>query len=106
MDLINKIKKWPIEKKRIFSISVALFFTILIIILGFNVSSVWKDEATNTNLNKDNLINSIQKSISEIFDKAKPILDQAFSSSTQKEEETGQINSISSSFSTTSNIVR
>ena len=110
-NLISRIRKWPIEKKRIFSILVAVFLTILIIVLNSALNIIWKDETKNIPLNnKNSPINTIQESFSKIFSEAKPILDQAFGSSTSGQlNQTGeiidQINSTSSSFSTTSNIV-
>ena len=104
--IFSKIRKWPIEKKRVFSISMALFLTILIIILNSGLNLIWKDETKNTNVyNKNNPINTIQKSFSDILNEAKPALDQIFGSSTEDisassapiEKTVDQINSTSSS---------
>jgi hypothetical protein len=111
MSVINRIKKWSIKKKRIFTISVALFLTILIIFLNSVINSLWKDETKDNNFSgKNNPITSIKESFEKMFEQAKPILEQAFSSSTQNiatetEKIIDQNNSTSSSFSTTSNIV-
>ena len=114
MNWLNKIRKWPIEKKRIFSISVAVFLTIIIIILNYGLNLVWRDESNNIVDTQNNPIDTIQDSLSKIVDQAKPILDQAFSSSTQEmttqatqtDEIIDQINSTSSSFGTTSDVVQ
>lgn len=110
MKFLEKIRKWPIEKKRIFSISIAIFFTILVIILNSGINIIWKDETKNTAFDKNNPINLLQDSISKIYNEAKPVLDQVFGSSTndsssQTDKIVDQTNSTSSSFSTTSNIV-
>ena len=113
MDWLNKIRKWPIKKKRIFSVSFAIFFTILIIILNYNINLTWKNEPNNHIYDKNSPISTIQESLSKIFDQAKPALDQIFGtstgnlsiSSTSTENAIDQINSTSSSFDTSSNIV-
>jgi predicted PurR-regulated permease PerM len=111
-NLISKIRKWPIEKKRIFSISLALFFTVLVIILNFVLNMMWKAEEPSNRLSDENSsISDIQESFSKIFQEAKPALDQIFSSSTDTipqspREIIDQINSTSTSFSTTSDVVR
>jgi predicted PurR-regulated permease PerM len=111
MGIFNKIKKWSIKKKRIFAISIALFLTILVIVLNSVINSLWKDEARKNNFSdKNNPITSIKELFTKIINEAKPILGQVFGSSTQdKSSGTSQIidqnNSTSSSFSTTSNIV-
>ncbi|MFH1454767.1 MAG: hypothetical protein ABIF22_00340 [bacterium] len=116
MKFIDKARKWPVEKKRMFSIVLAIFFTFLIIIFNSGINLIWKDETQNITFSKNGPINSIQKSFSEILNKAKPMLEQVFSSSTEassimsgQTEGTGEIidqtNSTSSSFSTTSNVV-
>lgn len=104
MKFFNKIRKWSIEKKRIFAISTALFITILVIFLNSIINTVWPDNSKKVNLaGKNNPITSLQESFSKIFDEAQPILEKAFGSSTQQLID--QDISTSSSFSTTSNIV-
>lgn len=93
------------EKKRIFSISLAIFFTILILIFNYSLNLIWKEEKNNIRIyDKNSPINTIQESFSKIFSNAKPVLEQVFSSST-KDKIIDQINLASSSFSTISNIV-
>ena len=66
-----------------------------------------------TGFNQNNPINTIKESFSQIYNEAKPSLDQIFGSSTQdtttQTGQTGeiidQINSTSSSFSTSSEVV-
>jgi hypothetical protein len=107
MKFIDKIRKWPIEKKRTFSIIAAVFLTILIIVLNSGINLLWKDEAKHNNYSdKNNPINQIQESFAKIFNQVKPVLDQAFSSSTQNTPQViNQNNSGTSSFGTTSNII-
>lgn len=108
-NIINRIRKWPIERKRIFSVLLAVFLTVLIIIFNFSFNSIWKDNTKNTFIN-NNSINKIQKSFSEIIDESTPILEQIFSTSSQEtitetDKIIDQINSASSSLSTSSNVV-
>ena len=111
MNFLSEIKKWPIEKKRIFSISVAVFLTILIIILNSALNLIWKEEVPrNKLLDKNGPINTMQESFSKIFEEAKPALEQIFGTSTdsisgQGGEIVDQINTATTSFSTTSNVV-
>ena len=125
--IINRIRKWSIERKRIFSISIAIFLTILIIILNSGINILWKKESNNRFSAENNSINLIKESFKKIFDIAKPALEQAISSSTEifsalsaqpasstsstteqieKEEKiVDQINSTSSSFGTSSGVI-
>ncbi len=110
-NIIRKIRRWPTEKRRIFSILLAIFLTIFIIILNSGINLIWKDDAKNNDFMKNNAINSIQESLSGIINEAKPAFDNIFGSSTNKsatgtEEIIDQSNATSSSFSTTSNVVR
>jgi predicted PurR-regulated permease PerM len=104
MNFLDKVKRWPMKKKRIFSISLAVFLTVLIIVLNSAINLIWKDEMINKTTNKNNPIKLIQESFSKIFNVAKPALDQVFGSSTG-DKIIDQTNSASSSFSTTSNVV-
>jgi predicted PurR-regulated permease PerM len=112
MKLLAKIKKWPQEKKRIFSISLAIFVTILVIVLNSAINIIWKDDAKIIKPKNDSL-NSLQQSISQIVNEVQPVFDRVFSTTssttqnitTKTEEIIEQNNSTSSSFSTTSNIV-
>lgn len=104
--ILHQIKGWPIEKKRTFSLSLALFFTILIIILNSAFNLVWKDDVKKINYVQDNAISSMKKSFSEILNTTKPAIDRIFSSSSQVSEIVDQINSTSSSFSTSANVVQ
>ena|ERR1035437_7700508 len=99
---IKKIKSWSIEKKRIFSISIALVLTILIIVFNSGINLLWKDKTQKKNI--DTPLNSIQKSFSEIINESKPIFEKAFSSSTFNEIVKQNSQSTSSS-STSTNIV-
>ena len=94
MKLLDKIKRWPIEKKRIFSISVAVFLTILIIVLNSALNLLWKDDIPKVNYAQNETISSMKTSFLDLFNTAAPSLEQAFSSSTQIID---QINSTSSS---------
>ncbi|MFA5651852.1 MAG: hypothetical protein WC933_00615 [Candidatus Paceibacterota bacterium] len=100
MKFLEKIKGWPIEKKRIFSILLAVFLTILIIVLNSGINLLWKDEAQNKVFNKNSPINSIKESFSQIFGDVESIAKQVSSSTAQLID---QIKSASSSFSTSSN---
>ena len=110
MKFLEKLKKWPIGKKRIFSVSLALFLTVFIIIVNFGINSVWVDDVKYEGIIKNNSIDSLQESLKQIINQARPVLDQTFGSSTastsaQNGTTTYQINSTSSSFSTGTNIV-
>jgi predicted PurR-regulated permease PerM len=116
MNWLNKIKRWPMRKKRIFALFLAIFLTILIIVFNSAMNILWKDKTKNSN----NPVSSFKSAFSEIFNGANPILDKAFSSTTQAElsdqldklsaslssTSVDQINSTSSSSSTTSNVVK
>ena len=109
MKFLEKIKRWPFGKKRIFSIFSAIFLTILIIIFNQSINSIWKNDASSE-IVKNNQINSIQESLSQIISQATPILDQAFGSSTedmatQTANSIDQINSTTSSSTATSSVV-
>ena len=90
----------------------AVFLTILIIILNSGLNLIWKDDTKNINTyNKNNPINTIQESFSQIYNEAKPALDQIFGSSTQNtatetEQIIDQTNSTPSSLSTSSDMVK
>ncbi|MFH0755182.1 MAG: hypothetical protein V1910_00750 [bacterium] len=76
----NEIKKWSDKRKNFFSFLLALFFTILIIILNSNINLIWKkDEIQNKNFTK-NSTNSTQEPFSKVLNEAKPLLDQFFNS--------------------------
>jgi predicted PurR-regulated permease PerM len=111
MNLLSKIKKWPIERKRTLAISLALFLTIIVIVINSLINSIWPDNSKKANLSgNNNPLKSLEESFSKIFEQAKPILDRAFSSSTQNTATDtsliiDQNNSTSSSLSTSSNIV-
>jgi len=101
-NLIDKIRKWPIEKKRLLSLSLAIFFTVLIIVLNSGLNLIWKSNIKTVNYEQEKAINAMQESFSQIFKTAQPAIERAISSST---EIIDQINSASSSFSTTSSVV-
>jgi hypothetical protein len=104
MNWLKKIKRWPIEKKRIFAFSGAIFFTILIIIFNSGINVLWKDKTTNKYI--DNTpFNSIKESLSEIANETKPILEKAFNSTTSRIIIEQNTQSTSSS-STTPNVVK
>ena len=111
MKLVNQIKKLSFEQKRILAISVAVLLTVIIIIINSLINSVWKDDSVGAVKSKNDQIKSLQQSVSEIINQAKPIIDQTFGSSTQNtasgtEQIIGQNNSTSSSVSSSSNIVQ
>ena len=93
-NIINKVRKWPIEKKRFFSIFFAVFLTIIIIILNFALNLLWKDDTPKINYAQNQAISSMKESFSNVFNKAGPVLEQAFGSTS---EIIDQINSTSSS---------
>jgi len=101
-NLINKIRKWPIEKKRLLSLSLAIFFTVLVIVLNSGLNLIWKSNTKIVNYEQEKAINVMQESFSQIFKTAQPVIERAIGSST---EIIDQINSASSSFSTTSSVV-
>jgi predicted PurR-regulated permease PerM len=114
MKIIEKIKKWPTDKKRIFSISVAVFLTILIIILNSAINIIWKESDQKDNsIYKKSQTKQIQESFSEIIDNTKNIFDDlkkndlatTTEETTQIENTVNQTNSISSSSISTSSIV-
>lgn len=114
MKIIEKIKKWPTDKKRFFSISIAVFLTILIIVLNSAVNTVWKEnKQKNNSIYKNSQIKQIQESFSEIINNANKTLDDlkannlatTTSQTTQTENTTNQTNSTSSSLISTSSIV-
>lgn len=116
MDWLKKIKKWSAEKKRIFALCVAIFLTILVLVLNSAISSLWKGKITNKYVD-NSPFTSIKESFSEMFSKEKPLLMQALSSSTQAIKQTNQqastsiatssdqTNSTSSSLSSSTNVV-
>ena len=83
MNWLKIIRKWPIEKKRIFSISVAVFLTILIIVLNSAINIIWKDDVPKNNYVQKEAINSIKESFSDILNTAAPALEQVFGSTTE-----------------------
>lgn len=103
MNFIKGIKSWPIEKKRIFSVSVALILTILIIVLNSGINLLWGDKKTNNISDKNNPVNTLSESFSKIFNDFQSVTKQISSSTTIIMD---QINSTSSSLSTGTNVVR
>jgi predicted PurR-regulated permease PerM len=101
MNFIKKIRSWPIKKKRAFSISVALFITILIIIFNTAINLIWENEVE---VKTNNSFISVAKSFSKIFEEAEPIFNKIINNS-RNSDIINQTNSTSSIFSTTSNIV-
>ncbi len=111
MKLINQIKKLSFEKKRILAISLAVLLTIILIIINSIINSVWKDDSVGAVKSKNDPIKSLQQSVSEIINQAKPIISQAFGSSTRNmasgtDQTIDQNNLASSSVSTSSNVVQ
>ena len=102
MNWLKKLRKWPIDKKRILALSIAAFLTILVIVINAAINIIWKD---NTPIKKvDNTpFETIGKSFSDIINGFKPAFDQAFGSSTKISG--NNIQSTSSS-STTLNVVK
>lgn len=101
MEWLKNVKKWPIEKKRKFSILTAIFLTFLILILNFAVDKLWSNEA-NISSSQYWPTYQIKESFSKFYNEFQDIAKQ-FSSGTK--EIIDQINTASSSFSTTTNIV-
>ena len=102
-NLISRIRNWPIEKKKFFSILIAIVLTILIVVLNMYFNSIWQDETPKTNYLQENAINSMQKSFSNVLNEIQPTINHAISSSTQLLDE---IKSASSSVSSSSNVVQ
>ena len=111
MKHLDKIKNWPIEKKRIFSISVAIFLTVLIIGINYGLGLIWNvEKSVNAYADKENPINKLAESFQKNLDIVQPVLDKAFSDKsiwvgTTTEELINELSSSTNSSSTTSNIV-
>lgn len=71
MNMLEKIKKWPASKKRFFSITLAIFLTILIIILNSALNLIWKEEQKNNYLQKDKQVKEIKDTFSKIINDTK-----------------------------------
>jgi len=81
--ILKTIQRWPIEKKKFFAILLAIFFTILILLLNFCINSIWEDKSPKTNYLQENAFSSMKESFSRLFDEARPALDRAISSTTE-----------------------
>ncbi len=81
-NFINEIKKWPLQKKRNFSLFLAILLTVLVIILNFALNAVWSEKKDDIP-RKNAQFESMKNSFSEIFDQAGSALEQTFSSSTE-----------------------
>ncbi|MEI8123860.1 MAG: hypothetical protein WCG60_01680 [bacterium] len=66
MKIIDRISKWPSENKKIFSLIVAVFLTILIIILWFTVDFYFKKDNIEDTTSSDNL-SEVKESFKDIF---------------------------------------
>ena len=66
MKIIERISKWPSEKKKIFSLIVAVFLTILVIILWFTVDFYFKKDNIEDTTASDNL-SEVKESFKDIF---------------------------------------
>ena len=97
--VFTSIKKWSIEKKRIFSLIVAVVLTILIIVLTSAINLLWKEEVPKKIYDKNSPTNTIKDSFSEIFDQIQSVTALISSSTSQAQN---QINSAPSSLSTSS----
>ena len=67
MKIIERISKWPSEKKKIFSLIIAVFLTILIIILWFTVDFYFKKDNIEDTVSSDNF-SEVKESFKEIFE--------------------------------------
>ena len=67
MKIIDRISKWPSEKKKIFSLIVAVFLTILIIILWFTVDFYFKKDNIEDTVSSDNF-SEVKESFLNIFE--------------------------------------
>lgn len=109
---LKLVMGWPIEKKRIFSISVAIFLTVLVIGINYGVGLVWYEEKpVNVYADKENPINKLSEAFKKNLDIVQPTLDKAFSDksvwvSTTTEELINEISSSTASTSTSLNVVR
>lgn len=102
MKWLKDIKKWSDKKKRIFAVSLALFITILAIVLNVGINVSQNKNKINT---ADRQLDSVGKSFIKIFTDVQPIIESVFSSTT-KEKINKQILIASSSFSSSTNIVK
>ncbi len=66
MKIIDRISKWPSEKKKIFSLIVAVFLTILVIILWFTVDFYFKKDNIEDTTASDNF-SEVKESFKDIF---------------------------------------
>ena len=66
MKIIERISKWPSEKKKIFSLIVAVFLTILVIILWFTVDFYFKKDNIEDTTASDNF-SEVKESFKDIF---------------------------------------
>jgi|LakMenEpi03Aug12_release.lakeMendotaPanAssembly.Ray.scaffolds.fasta_scaffold1044939_2 hypothetical protein len=66
MKIIERISKWPSEKKKIFSLIVAVFLTILVIILWFTVDFYFKKDNIEDTTSSDNF-SEVKESFKDIF---------------------------------------
>ena len=103
MKSLDKIKKWPVEKKRKFSFFAAIILTILIIVLNSAINVVWKDETQNNFFSKYSPIQSTKESIMKVLNQFGPSIESAISSTSELIK---QNTSTTSGFSTTTNVVR
>lgn len=112
MKYLDEVKTWPIEKKRKFSIALAVFLTILIIGINYGVGLFWKEEKKESPFaNKNNPIKELSESFKKNLEIIQPVVDRAFTDKTvwvgtTTEELLNQMSSTSASSSTSTNIVR
>lgn len=110
MKQLEKVKNWPIEKKRNFSIIVAVFLTLLVIGINYSVNIFWPDDKpVNVYEAQNNPINKLAESFKKNLDIVQPTIDKAFadmqSPSTTAATEQFIKSISSSSLSTSSNVV-
>src|SRR6187455_1265033 len=112
MKYLDEIKKWPIEKKRNFSIIVAVFLTLLIVGLNYGVGLVWKEPVRESIFSgENNPINKLSESFKRNLEIIQPMLDKAFGTNSVLMSSTTKslledMASTTSSSSTSSNVVR
>jgi predicted PurR-regulated permease PerM len=94
---LNRIRKWPDERKRNFSLMIAILLTILIIVFNVAVNMLWKDNVPKKNYQKEPF-SEMKESFSQAFSSSESMIQQASSNTAQI---VSQLSTTSSSFAST-----
>lgn len=109
MKLIDEIRKWPEKRKRNFSIFLALFLTVLIIIINSAFNIIWPESSKKQSISDSREFNNMKESFNDLINNAQPLFNQfdnlSSTSAIQTVETIEQDNSTSSSFGSTTNVV-